>query len=176
MPNSYENMHTFYGHGQRLPDRYGSNFCADCPFTFMAKRFDCSEQALMYCKALEHGDKVSARAILQAKTPAQAKQLGRRVTPFNEERWNKVRGTIMYMILKEKFGQNPDARRWLMATHPAMLVEASPKDAIWGAGVAKKDIMNGQAFPGDNLLGRVLTTLRFMWHAENVKEQTMRDF
>lgn len=61
-----------------------------------------------------------------------------------------------------KFGQNEGARRQLLGTAPAMLVEANPRDWVWGAGLSESDAGIGRPseWRGTNLLGRILTLVR----------------
>lgn len=50
----------------------------------------------------------------------------------------------------------------LVATEGTTLVEASPYDKIWGAGLSQKDrrIQDRGKWKGLNLLGEILTALR----------------
>jgi ribA/ribD-fused uncharacterized protein len=61
-----------------------------------------------------------------------------------------------------KFGQHPDLREFLMATGSRVLVEASPRDKIWGIGLAADDerAASPERWPGQNLLGFALMEVR----------------
>jgi ribA/ribD-fused uncharacterized protein len=61
---------------------------------------------------------------------------------------------------RERRGVEP--RRQLAATAGAMLVEANPRDWVWGVGLAVDDprVHRPDEWRGSNLLGRVLTKVR----------------
>lgn len=92
-------------------------------------------------------------AIADAKTPAEAKRLGRLVPmdSHNIKQWNH-RDALVAMLECNlaKYQQNNRCRAWLMGTGTARLVEHRP-DPIWG------DNLNGT---GKNLLGHVLELVR----------------
>jgi len=114
----------------------------------------------MYCKALLFDDSDVATQILAATTPIEVKALGRQVKNFDEETWKENR----YRIVKEgnilKFTQHSDLREKLLATKGKMLVEASPRDRIWGIGYGAKNALANKERWGLNLLGQVLVEIR----------------
>ena len=61
-----------------------------------------------------------------------------------------------------KFRQNQGLRRKLFQTGSAILAEASPIDAVWGIGLSADDprAQDPAQWPGQNLLGKILTELR----------------
>ncbi len=61
-----------------------------------------------------------------------------------------------------KFTQHPDLHAYLLGTHPAVLVEASPQDAVWGIGLdaAQREARTPSRWPGRNLLGFALMEVR----------------
>ena len=62
-----------------------------------------------------------------------------------------------------KFTISEDAdnlRAMLLATGDRELVEASPRDKIWGIGYAEKDAGYKRTKWGQNLLGKALTSVR----------------
>ena len=69
-----------------------------------------------------------------------------------------------------KFEQNPQMCQYLLST-TAVLVEASPYDAIWGIGLAEGDIRCGDAaaWQGSNLLGFCLMQARDMLRARRAQ-------
>lgn len=121
-----------------------------------------SEHAFMYAKALFFDDIRSASLIREAKTPLEAKKLGRGVTHFNPIIWDYVSKDIMYEVNKLKYMQNKALLHILMSTRGKELVEASPMDKIWGIGLAEDDYkaVNKANWKGENRLGVVLTELR----------------
>jgi hypothetical protein len=71
----------------------------------------------------------------------------------------------MYHIVQAKFFGNLEARRALLATGSQYLVEASPHDTCWGAGMqgSWRDfarVLEQDRLPGENRLGRILMTVR----------------
>ena len=58
-----------------------------------------------------------------------------------------------------KFTQHPELGAYLLSTHPAVLVEASPQDAMWGIGLeaTHRDARAPSRWRGRNLLGFALT-------------------
>jgi len=61
-----------------------------------------------------------------------------------------------------KFGQHPDLREFLLGTGDRVLVEASPRDRIWGIGLAAGDerATSPDDWLGLNLLGFALMEVR----------------
>lgn len=125
-------------------------------------RFNCAEQAMMYAKAKLFGDNDIAQKILQKIDPAEHKRLGRQVRNFDENKWRESRLSIMCSILEAKFFQNEDLAAVLHATQGKTLIEASPYDKVWGAGLdaSHRDIAYPQKWPGLNLLGKCLERTR----------------
>lgn len=61
-----------------------------------------------------------------------------------------------------KFGWEPALRRFLLGTAPAVLVEASPRDRVWGVGLGAGNAKAQQPaqWRGLNLLGFALMEAR----------------
>lgn len=151
----------FYSH--RGCDGWMSNFYPS-RFEYDGISMHWSEQALMYTKAKSMNDQTSMKAIAAATTPAQCKQLGRRVNPYDETKWASERYDVMVEVLRCKFGSNPDLSSKLIETSDAILIEAAPSDKIWGVGMSKQA---AQVLPlpkvlegGLNLLGNALMQVR----------------
>lgn len=124
--------------------------------------YNCTEQYMMYKKALLFNDKEIANEILKCKLPSEQKRLGRLVKNFNKEIWDKNCLDIVYNGNKLKFLQNPDMLKSLIDTKGKFLVEASPFDTIWGIGMSEDEAkkIDPSMWKGQNLLGKVLTKLR----------------
>lgn len=131
--------------------------------------FNCSEQAFMYHKALLFDDKKTAEKVLNTKHPRDQKALGREVKNFDSKIWDKISPKVMYEVNELKFSQNPDLYKQLMETGDTELVEASPKDKVWGIGLEEThpDAENKLKWRGRNLLGQVLTELREEFKKQN---------
>lgn len=140
-----------------------SNFYK-CNFTYLGIKFSSSEQAFMYEKALYFKDKETAALILEAKTPKEAKKLGRQVRGFDSDEWSEVCEDIMYNVVLHKFIQNDKLQK--LITREDLLgktfVEGSPYDGIWGVKMAWNNpkIDDESNWEGENLLGKVLGRVR----------------
>jgi ribA/ribD-fused uncharacterized protein len=126
-------------------------------------RFYTSEQLFMYYKACFFGDKVMAiRIIMNGKDPKDAKDLGREVKNYSEEKWSKVREEMMYNAIVNKFTSDPKLTKQLLDTENKILVEGTPFDPIWGVKIKWDDdrILDERNWKGQNLLGKVLMRVR----------------
>ncbi|MGE0551464.1 MAG: NADAR family protein [Kofleriaceae bacterium] len=133
-----------------------------CRFTIDGQQFNCTEQYMMYGKAMLFGDRETAAAILAAHEPRDHKALGREVKQFDNATWERERAVIVMTGNRAKFTQNLVLRDALFATRGTTLVEASPTDLIWGIGLAEDDprALDQANWRGLNLLGKILTELR----------------
>lgn len=132
-------------------------------FTHKGIVYNCSEQAMMYEKAILFNDHDAAKAILSTNDPKEQKRLGRGVKGYIEHEWVARREHIVREILIDKFAQNPELLSDLLDTDQLMIVEASPYDSVWGIamGVDKyPDILDQTKWKGQNLLGRLLMDVR----------------
>lgn len=122
----------------------------------------CAEQYMMHGKAIVFGDREIAEQILAATQPKAQKALGRKVRNFDDVIWKRNREAIVLAGNRLKFTQNEHLKAALIATRGTTLVEASPRDRIWGIGLGAKDprAQNEAAWKGQNLLGKILTKLR----------------
>lgn len=155
----------FWGH---QPAKDGS-ITASCfsqwwiaPFEVEGHRYPSAEHWMMVQKALLFGDENIAEQIRQAASPAQAKQMGRRVQRFDPALWDQHKYEIVRQGNEHKFMQHDELRRFLLNTGSRILVEASPVDPVWGIGLAADDprAENPLQWKGDNLLGFALMEVR----------------
>lgn len=123
-------------------------------------KFANNEQYFMYRKALLF-DKSAVNAILLEKNPMKVKKLGRLVKNFDEKIWNDHRIDAMKDGLRFKFA-DPHRRKILISTGNKILCESSPRDKIWGTGLAAShaDANYPDKWPGLNLLGKCLMDIR----------------
>ena len=131
-------------------------------FEVKGVRFNCTEQLMMYRKAMLFGDTETAQAILAEPSPRAQKALGRKVRGFEEALWCAHREHIMFDGCYAKFSQNPALKAELLATGERVLVEASPDDRIWGIGLHETDARahDPAQWQGLNLLGKALMQVR----------------
>lgn len=124
--------------------------------------FNCAEQYMMYVKAILFNDEEMAKKIIEAKDPGKQKALGRAVRNFDPAVWEKERLNIVYKGNYAKFTQNEELKKHLLKTAGTTLVEASPRDTIWGIGLGADNprSQDRSTWRGKNLLGEVLTRLR----------------
>lgn len=127
-------------------------------------RFSCSEQYFMWLKATHFKDDEIAEKIVNAKTPQEAKKLGRQVKNFDDAEWCEIREAAMWNAVWLKFSQNEDLKK--IITDPIFakrhFVEGSPVDRIWGVGLIWNDpkIGDKKNWSGLNLLGKTLDKVR----------------
>ena len=157
MPIKVTDKHVFFYH------EWLSNFW-EAPFEYKGHTFFCNEQAFMWEKAVLFGDKVMEEKILVASTPLEAKRLGRKVTPFDKEKWDAACYQAMLDINYAKYNQVEDCKKRLLdpAFDGHTFVEASPRDRKWGIGLSVNNpgIDNPANWRGRNLLGKVITEVR----------------
>lgn len=117
---------------------------------------------MMYRKAEVFGDHAAADRVLSVGDPRQAKAIGRQVQNFDAGNWDEFRWEIVVAGNVAKFSQNQGLGEFLLRTGDAILVEASPVDAIWGIGMDKASAMNTHPrdWRGENLLGFALMETR----------------
>jgi len=100
--------------------------------------------------------------IVNAKTPAEAKKLGRLVNNFDAAKWDLHKFEIVVNGNLHKFNQNQNLKEFLLNTNDRVIVEASPVDPIWGIGLATDHphVENPILWKGENLLGFALMEVR----------------
>ena len=139
-----------------LSNWYGRKFVID-DFEYLFV-----EQYMMAEKARLFHDSARYTAILRATGPWECKELGRQVKPFDAKTWNAAKYEVVKTANRAKFEQNPDLLAKLLDTGDAILAEASPRDGIWGIGLdaTAASGVSPEAWPGRNLLGKILMDLR----------------
>lgn len=131
-------------------------------FIINGNKYCCNEQYMMEQKALLFGDTEIAEKIMRETDPMTIKTLGKAATGFNEKVWNGNKQIIMFRGLMAKFTQNVELREKLISTGNAVLVEASPKDRVWGIALSAgdPDALDMNKWKGENLLGFALMAVR----------------
>ena len=107
-----------------------------CSFEIDGVSYSSAEQYMMAEKARTFGDDETLEKILSAKLPGKIKALGREVKGFDGKKWDSIKFEVV--------------------------VEASPKDSIWGVGLKEgdRDILDPDKWKGENLLGKALMEVR----------------
>lgn len=123
--------------------------------------FPSAEHWMMVQKALLFEDADKAREILKVPDDMGAvKALGRQVKNFDEATWVGARKQIVLDGNLHKFRQNKELKAKLLATGTKRIVEASPRDRIWGIGFGAKNALRNRERWGLNLLGLALEETR----------------
>ncbi len=124
--------------------------------------YNCAEQFMMAEKARVFGDGVALAEILASSNPREQKTIGRRVRGFDEPTWVSVCRGIVYRANLAKYEQNSELCELLLATKQRVIVEARPKDAVWGIGLSQSDprSMDPAQWPGTNWLGIAIMQAR----------------
>lgn len=159
----------FWNNRTPLSNWYPSKFTCD------GVDFCCGEQYMMYSKAMLFGDTDTAKEIMNTSTPSEHKELGRQVRGFNQFIWDERKVPIMEHGLYHKFTQNAYCKQALLSTIGTELVEANPYDKIWGVGLSISDprILTEETWLGQNLLGKVLDSVRDKILSEIPEEVTV---
>jgi len=155
----------FWGHQAERNGSVGKGCLSQwfsAPFTVEGDRFATAEHFMMAGKARLFGDEEARAQVLAAPSPASAKQIGRSVRNFDEARWKAECFDIVVSANVAKFTQNPAMGEFLLRTGERVLVEASPRDRIWGIGLGAThpDAEQPRKWHGQNLLGFALMAAR----------------
>jgi ribA/ribD-fused uncharacterized protein len=157
---------TFWGHTPR-PGQHGAG--KEClsqwypaPFEVAGVRYATAEHYMMAEKARIFGDERLRTAFVESRHPGEAKELGREVRGFRDEVWADHRVSVVVDGNLAKFAAHPRLRAFLLGTAPRVLVETSPRDGIWGIGLAADHpgVRSPETWRGLNLLGFALMTVR----------------
>jgi len=155
----------FWGHTQKRkgsPDASCLSQWFPASFVVDGHVYPTAEHWMMAGKARLFEDDEMLEGILEAEDPGKAKALGRKVRGFDGAQWSKARGPLVVEGNVEKFGQNPALKQFLLKTGRDVLVEASPRDRIWGIGMgaSNPEARNPLKWRGTNLLGFALMEAR----------------
>ncbi len=131
-------------------------------FVHNGQKYNCSEQYMMYKKAMLFKDTDVAEMIMEQSHPRKQKFLGRQVRGFDHEVWMAECKEIMIPALVSKFTQDTYSLNCMLDSVGSIIVEASPYDKIWGIGMTKDDprATDPAQWDGLNLLGDVLMSAR----------------
>ena len=117
---------------------------------------------MMAEKARLFGDHVALARVLRADSPGEAKAIGREVRGYDDARWAAVRFDAVSRGCEAKLRQHEALGQYVLRTGDAVLVEASPRDRIWGIGMSAShpDATDPRKWRGENLLGFALMKAR----------------
>ena len=139
-----------------LSNWYLSDFVVD------GINYSSMEQYMMYCKARVFNDSEAMDKIMKTDDVAKIKALGRTVRNYNNVVWDGMRQILIYKGLLEKFRQNDELKKMLLATGDHVLAECAVSDKIWGIGLRMGDDKQHdmENWTGRNLLGFALMCVR----------------
>jgi len=130
--DDYGDFCNFSSHGFAIDDKYWPTV----EHYFQAQKFAGTEQE---------------SAIQRARTPGDAKGLGRTTAIPLRDDWEDIKDEVMYVGVLRKFQTHREPRERLLATGNEEIVESAPGDYYWGCGA------DGS---GQNKLGRILMRVR----------------
>lgn len=132
------------------------------PFAHEGLTYPTAEHWMMAAKARTFGDTEILARIFETNVPVEAKKLGRLVSNFDPEIWDQVKFDTVIKGNLLKFAQHPELKSFLLETGQKVIVEASPRDTIWGIGLGRENpkAKNPFTWRGKNLLGFALMEVR----------------
>lgn len=113
--------------------------------------------------------------ILAAHNPRACKALGRQVPNFDPQVWDNQRERIVEEGNWCKFSQDERLKGLLLGTREMELVEAAPRDRVWGIGFGKERAEENRARWGRNLLGKALERVRARLREEERRKEERRE-
>ncbi|EZH73226.1 hypothetical protein ATO12_19675 [Aquimarina atlantica] len=121
-----------------------------------------AEHWMMAEKARLFNDIEIIEEIIKSSHPMEAKQLGRKVKNFDPKVWDEHKFEIVKQGNIYKFSQKNELKDFLLNTGKRIIVEASPRDRIWGIGMSENNekAENPNLWRGQNLLGFALMEVR----------------
>lgn len=154
--NFYDEQPFWY----ELPSAFGLRLKLNTKDRFVKCLF--SEKAIMLCKAAIMGDLDSYRCIIDAETPLEAKNLGKRVDNWDDAQWHHVLCSVAFDVVWQKFSKTPALQPTLLATGDSLIAEATRADQVWGIGIDKgcPTIQRPSEWKGANVLGWALMEVR----------------
>jgi len=133
-------------------DNWFSNFKPfDIPMFYGLYRYKTPEH---FYQAMKTNNKKQRHAIATAKTPGEAKRLGRRCTI--KPNWEKEKIEVMEYALSYKFRKGTELNKRLLETKGRIVEWNTWHDNEWGSCTCSKC----KSIKGNNLLGKLLMKIR----------------
>jgi hypothetical protein len=148
----------FFGQNSPLSNHHPSPMVVD------SKEYSCNEQYYFGKRAEVLGDDSIHCKVMGATDPKAMLRHGRKAQNKNgltEAKIEEAEIQIMKRGAREKFGQNPALKEFLISTGQTRIGESSPSNKRWGTGyyLGHKDSFNTNLWH-TNLLGDILQELR----------------
>jgi len=155
----------FWGHTPPADGQIGNHVFSQwwpALFEIAGVTYPTAEHFMMAEKARLFSDNEMLAQILMSDTPADAKALGRKVRDFEQDVWAEHRLDIVTRGSAAKFASTQEMRSYLIGTGHRVLVEAAPRDRIWGIGMGRNNekATSPSLWRGRNLLGFALMQAR----------------
>ena len=132
------------------------------PFYVNGRKYLTAEQYMMSEKALLFGDLQMYEKIMNESNPAECKKMGRAVKNFDSKVWKEALREILFHGNLSKIQSDIQIVDALLETGDAVLIEASPLDDIYGAGLGNDQLLNTDGS---------LKVLPQNWHKEGETKQ-----
>ena len=136
------------------------------PIIINGRSYVTAEQYMMSEKALLFGDMDSYAKIMKEPDPAKCKKLGKNVYPFFHHVWKDAFKEIVFHGNLGKLQSDISIINALLETEDAVLVEASPYDDVYGAGLSKDSLLNKDG---------TLKVMPWDWHKEGKTDQAQNN-
>jgi len=155
----------FWGHREKaegIVDKSCFSQWLPASFEVDGIAYPTAEHFMMAEKARLFGDVEIEKKVLLSTDPHHAKKLGRQVADYDDEAWKAHRFGAVVKGNMAKFTQNSEMGDFLRTTGDRVLVEAAPRDCIWGIGLGAQNpkAENPSQWRGQNLLGFALMEVR----------------
>lgn len=130
--------------------RFLSNFYIGEPIVYAGDEYMTGEHLFQAMKAITERDEEKVR---KAKSPGEAKKLGRRLQLRPD--WEEVKYDVMAIVVRHKFARDRAEAKMLLDTGDALLMEGTFwGDQVWGIDLSLP------TWPGRNWLGTLLMARR----------------
>lgn len=155
----------FWGHTPKIPGGVDKSCLSQWfpnPFTVEGTLYHTAEHWMMAGKARMFNDAEALEEIFKTTKPGTAKAWGRKVKNFDADLWKAKAYDLVVEGNVHKFSQHKPLKEFLLKTGNQVIVEASPRDFIWGIGLSqyKAEALNPDKWRGTNWLGFALMEVR----------------
>jgi len=156
-----EGIRTVYGYKDPLSNHFA------CSVKVFGQTFTSAEHAYKYTQAINAGKPNIAEQIIAAPNAYQVKEIAKAI-PYNPQ-WMARKEDVMAQTLQAKLDQVQEFRDALTQSSVNVLVGSAVGDYYWGSGLSSTHTIQTlvNKWPGENRLGKILTTLRTRLQAES---------
>jgi len=132
------------------------------PFHVLGEGYAHAAHWMMVQKAKLFGDHRAVSDLFSGTENQAILKRGRNIEGFDQARWDAVKYDIVVQGNLHKFSQHKALQAYISGTHPWVLTEANPEDAVWGIGMRENapGARNPHCWNGLNLLGFALMEVR----------------